>query len=730
MIDTLSRLTAALERRGGRALGSASACVTLVTVGFATTRTLGAGGDGAWFVVSQALWVLAVWASFAGSLLGWGASAGHEDRRLWTLFSAATLSLSVAGTYFSGYQVFVDPAGPSTLSVFDILGAAGALFLGWALFDRIRSTFRPGPAASTRLIDAAAIAVVLLVALHALSSWMLAGLDAGSVLGVADLAYILVGILVIVGVAGNAAGFGAYGWRAWQVALVATLGVYGVGVALWAIARRVTPLTGDPAAEIAAVTVILLAHALMLVAGVCRVLAGTSAGPERTGNASSHPDRPRAASLLLSSALLGATFVFGVLSLRAPEGSLDAGVFLAGMGSLGALTVVRSGIEGFRAGELRARAGSDQVTGLPNLRSIQARIAEAVGTYRRYGDPFSVLVFDLDDFERINTFYGRAEGDRLLREAAVALAQAAGPRASVGRIGGDEFAAVFDGLGPDEALAAATAMREALHAVLTSAGLPLTASWGIASCPRHALTGAELLKCADAAQYWAKRHGKDRVVVYDPREAGKLHADEHSFLFETRAELDVLLAVVVGSEARHAATRYHSRNVAALAVLVGEALGLAHDEVRDLEIAALLHDLGKVGVPDDVLFVTGSRPRASEALYRGHVELGERLVAATSLARIAPVVRAHHERWDGTGYPDGSSGASIPLGARIIAACDGFECMTAGRGDAVPLSRAAALHALDQGMATEYDPEVVEVLISVVADLPSEGWEPQRRSLA
>lgn len=168
-------------------------------------------------------------------------------------------------------------------------------------------------------------------------------------------------------------------------------------------------------------------------------------------------------------------------------------------------------------------------------------------------------------------------------------------------------------------------------------------------------------------------------------------------------------------DGREPRSRFHSQNVATLSRLVGEELGLDASRVELLEIAASLHDVGKVGIPDGILRKTGALDAEESRRVRQHPALGERIASFTGVDEILPWIRHHHERWDGTGYPDGIAGVAIPLEARIIAVCDAFEVMTAGKLGSVALSLSSALQEIDLCMGTQFDPEVAEAFIRLVS---------------
>lgn len=194
-----------------------------------------------------------------------------------------------------------------------------------------------------------------------------------------------------------------------------------------------------------------------------------------------------------------------------------------------------------------------------------------------------------------------------------------------------------------------------------------------------------------------------------------LPCEERLSALRGREHLTTVRALATAVDGREPRSRFHSQNVATLSRLVGEELGLDASRVELLEIAASLHDVGKVGIPDGILRKTGALDAEESRRVRQHPALGERIASFTGVDEILPWIRHHHERWDGTGYPDGIAGVAIPLEARIIAVCDAFEVMTAGKLGSVALSLSSALQEIDLCMGTQFDPEVAEAFIRLVS---------------
>lgn len=681
------------------------------------------------FVASQVVFLLATWLSFFGALVALRSTAGTRERRPWVTFAFACMCIAAAHTYSSVYQVLIDPRGHVGFSPASVLYGAGALaFTAGLVFVAALSPV-PRIIKARRMIDAMGLAVVVFAVVYAAAGLVSRQYPSSLLDEVSDATYIAAGILVVV-VALNVIASRTRTRHQWEVVLGVGLGLFGVAVMLtpaWYVFVR---SEGVELGEILIGTLFLCSSYVIFLAGIYRFLTPGASSEGMTHPAYEVLSGQRWDTVVTSTILLIAIPILGASAFRTDIDPQHATVNLVAMVLVGAAMVAHTGLDAVYTGRLRRRAGTDPLTGLPDVRSLQGHLAEAITGYGRCDGPVSVIVFDLSDFSRINTLYGREEGDRLMGEVALTLPSVLPSRAVMGRLGSDEFMTILEGSDRAEALVVADRMREALHGLLTSAGLPLTASWGVASCPQDAARSRDLISKAYSAQHWAKTRGRNRLASYDASRMRALDQVARITAAEEHADLALLLAIATASEARHEATRFHSRNVAAMSVLVAEMSGATPDEVRDVEIAALLHDIGKTGVSDEVLMKREPRSRAEEALFREHVRIGERIVAATQVKRVASAVRGHHERWDGRGYPDGLSADEIPRLARIIAVCDAFEGLTSGRPDRRPLSVGAALQELDQNMGASFDPDLVELLIAVSERLPGmrrdeEGSAPQ-----
>ena len=358
-------------------------------------------------------------------------------------------------------------------------------------------------------------------------------------------------------------------------------------------------------------------------------------------------------------------------------------------------------------------ANTDNLTGLGNHRAYQAALRARIEDAERIGAEFSLGIVDVDDFKRINDTYGHQVGDDVLVALAEILRNADG--ADPYRCGGDEFALIFagDGTGAFERV---TEIQEAVAGL----GLtPVTISVGIASYPSQANEADGLQRMADGALYWSKHHGKNRSFVYSPKVVRIHSAKELEWETERMARLRAAKNIVRFVDAKDPSTANHSETVSALAAAIGVQLGLDENTIDQLALGGLLHDIGKIGIPDAVLQAPRAlTPEEFEAV-KAHPALGYSLLEGLGIAPIDEWVLHHHEDWDGRGYPDGLTGEEIPLGARIIRVADAFEAMTANRPYRPAQSVEYALAELQANMGTQFEHSAVLALEACLASAPS-----------
>jgi diguanylate cyclase (GGDEF)-like protein len=346
---------------------------------------------------------------------------------------------------------------------------------------------------------------------------------------------------------------------------------------------------------------------------------------------------------------------------------------------------------------------TDPLTGLGNHRHFHDRLARELQIAAEQDEPLTLCFLDIDDFKRINDTHGHPAGDRVLSQVAARLRQ----DGEAFRLGGDEFALIFAGRDESEAVESAAAIVNRMAALELDHVGAITISAGIASFPYHASELDELIRLADSALYWAKEHGKNRVHVSraDVIELAELKrlASGSDRAARFRAASSLARAV----DARDVYTGSHSSRVAELSALIAERMGLPPEEIELTRLAGSLHDLGKLAIPEEILRKPGPLTDAERLVLERHPQIGYRMLESLGVDPVATWVLHHHERWDGTGYPEGLPGEEIPLGARIIFVADAYDAMTSDRIYRSRLTEEDALLELERCADSQFDPAVV-----------------------
>jgi diguanylate cyclase (GGDEF)-like protein/putative nucleotidyltransferase with HDIG domain len=340
----------------------------------------------------------------------------------------------------------------------------------------------------------------------------------------------------------------------------------------------------------------------------------------------------------------------------------------------------------------RQQARQDSLTGLLGHRVFHEVLEEQTGQ----GGTFSVVLVDIDDFKQINDLYGHQTGDDALRFVADALRRAVRGNDNVFRVGGEEFCVVLPALGHADAYQVAERLRRNVSAIVS--GLPVTVSLGVASYPAHGRHRDELLTQADAALYASKRAGKNRTTVAGGEASPQLEAvDRHVHLHLLHD--------------RDPDTVVHSVQVATIAVELARWLGVHDERLEALRMAAKLHDIGKIGVPDAILNKPARLDEEEYRVVQTHPVVGAELLRAWGLDVAAEFVAQHHEHVDGSGYPRGLTGDEIALEARIIHVADAYVAMTLDRPYRSAMTSEEALEELQRHAATQFDADVVAALL-------------------
>jgi len=356
------------------------------------------------------------------------------------------------------------------------------------------------------------------------------------------------------------------------------------------------------------------------------------------------------------------------------------------------------------------RADRDPLTGLLNHRAFHKRFEQEADQALREGYPVAIAMMDMDNFKFFNDAYGHSVGDDVLRQVAGALLDACRPQDTLARFGGDEFALLMPGMDAE----AAVRQADRLVAALSGVGycppgyhsiLPLTLSMGIGVFPDDGPGRLEALAAADTRLMRVKTGGTG---------SGELTEHLRTHLSCELADFAMLNALVTAVDNKDRYTRRHSEDVMAYSFQIAHELGLEEKTRNQILLAALLHDVGKIGVPDRVLRKPGALSTEEFGALQQHPMMGAIIVGAVpGFEETLDAIRHHHERWDGEGYPFGLTGEEIPLMARLMAVADAFSAMTTDRPYRKGMLEETALALLQAGSGSQWDPECVAAFLAV-----------------
>jgi len=405
-----------------------------------------------------------------------------------------------------------------------------------------------------------------------------------------------------------------------------------------------------------------------------------------------------------------------LLAVRPPTDGIPEW-WLVGMGSLLVAAILIRSMR-TRAESLIARlydaARTDPLTKLSNRRGFREMLDLELERARRGNTHVTVVVGDLDHFKEVNDRHGRDTGDAVLLRLARVLAAGARRLDGVARVGGEEFALVLPDTDGAGGLLIAERLRAALREELRHDAAPVTISFGVASFPEHGHTAGSLLRAADEALYAAKRNGRDRSVLHSAalREAGRQDGNPRDVAGERFVAVVLDLAEAV--DLRFSGSARHSETVGRYAAKMACELGLSQERIERVRLAGMLHDVGKVGVPDSILSKPAGLTDEEFDVIRRHPELGAQILEHPGLADVREWVGAHHERPDGRGYPRGLAGEEIALEAKILAVADAYEAMTSDRAYRASIGPSAAREELLRCAGGQFDARVVDALLAVL----------------
>ncbi len=366
-------------------------------------------------------------------------------------------------------------------------------------------------------------------------------------------------------------------------------------------------------------------------------------------------------------------------------------------------------------------AERDGLTGLLNYRTIHHKLTEALSLR----DRVAICLMDMDSFKLLNDTYGHPVGDEILKHVASLLHQVCANSVLVGRCGGDEFLMVYpDGTGED-ACRIADQIRTALHdhpfVNPEGTALPIKLCFGVADSITTGRSSVSLLAAADGALYESKHHGGDRVTLHMVEYDNEAQPSHNAYT--------VLDGLVTAVDHKDKYTRAHSEHMTEFALQLARTMGMSDGTLEIVRIAGLLHDVGKIGVPDSVLRKPGKLTNEEYEVMKTHVTLSAAIIhGLPHLSDILDAVAHHHERWDGKGYPFGKQGDQIPLLGRIMAVADAFSAMTLDRPYRAGLPVDVALEEILKGAGSQFDPQLAKLFVEAIREQNDEQQAGTRKA--
>jgi diguanylate cyclase (GGDEF)-like protein/putative nucleotidyltransferase with HDIG domain len=408
------------------------------------------------------------------------------------------------------------------------------------------------------------------------------------------------------------------------------------------------------------------------------------------------------------------------------------------------------------------QAITDGLTGVKTHRYLMEALSSEWKRSTRANRPFALVLMDLDRFKFVNDFYGHLEGDVVLQRVGHILEQNCRRSDVVARYGGDEFVILMPETTVEQARQLASKLRGWVASDPLLRDKNITASFGIAGFPVHGSTPQELIQVADSSMYLSKHQGgnsvssaeeggasdtkrwkKDVLEAYlgvtlkrlfstGPEAFDEVYRRLEQFtrsLAEQsggeapeslpEAVVETVTSLALAIDAKDHYTQGHSQKVSAYAVVIAKALGMSEPEVEEIRLAALLHDIGKVGIPETILNKSGPLDAAEWETMKTHTELGAKILEPLqTMDKIRLMVRHHHEFYDGTGYPDRLEGEKIPYGARLIAIADAYDTITSERTYKKARTSEDAFSELERCAANQFDPELVQLFVQTMRRSP------------
>ena len=407
--------------------------------------------------------------------------------------------------------------------------------------------------------------------------------------------------------------------------------------------------------------------------------------------------------------------------IHAPKMNFGGRTYLVGF--FRDVTERKSMEEALRASEQRYKnlykktkvlAERDSLTDLFNRRRIGELLENEIERAKRKEEVFSVMMLDVDDLKLINDAYGHVVGDKLLVNVAKALKNSCRSVDLIGRYGGDEFMIILPYTHGEKAGVIAQRICEKIRQqglkINGIRNIPIRLSIGVATYPFDSMLPKELITLADRRMYESKQSGETIVSVSIP--------GVKEYLATKEPTLSVLEGLVTAVDGKDHYTKAHSELVTRFSLSLGKELNLSHEEMEALRIAGLLHDIGKIGIPENILKKPGPLETKEFELIKQHPRLGAMMIDGPPPHReyVLDAINYHHERYDGKGYPDRLKGEEIPLLARVIGIADAYCAMISDRPYRKALTQDEAIAELEKGAGTQFDPELVAKFIKCIKE--------------
>jgi diguanylate cyclase (GGDEF)-like protein len=635
------------------------------------------------------------------------------ERRFWGFVGLSVALLVATDTYWIWYETFVDFRGPQIPNWAE-LGHLSAASILYVMIVSMTKFGEAPPISRVRFyLDVIGGGIVAFAVVY---WWWTLPLFANVPMGhwpVATVAavYPVGGILIFLTTLLIVLGWKLYRWRPWERLIAITFAAYGLSLITFPIMYSAWLMSPVQPRFDWYTSIWGFGHYMMLTAAVYRATSDDESVRAKPWSV------PESGALWFPTAypsfLALAMFAIGFLALRvadAPGGF----VLVIAVALLALVLIVRSWLTSLELAYLKERSITDPVTHAFNQRHLYDRLPRDIAEAATTQTCVSVVAFDVADFRNIVGMSGESEGDRVLSDLTAIMRSESPDNSAVYRVGRDEFVVVMPRCSGTESTALAHRVCALAAGTISVDGVPIALSAGVASYPASAKDAATLVSRALQSQQIARSAERTDVVVYDAEvveAADPLVRLERARRRSHRSRLRALAAAV---DARDTHTTFHSETVAEIVSAFALFLELPADQTRIIETAAQVHDIGQIGLPDSILLKSGRLSAAEEALVEEHPSLGERLLAPAGVPEILPAVRHHHERWDGTGYPDALVGPDIPFEARVLAICDAFEAMTSTLSYRPALTTPQALAELSRCAGKQFDPQLVDAFTRMV----------------